>query len=191
MRLFVALDLPETVRQKFGELIATIEKECPDARWVRAEGIHVTLKFIGHIEDKNLDSICAALAPIRSEAPVEIVFRGLGFFPNERRPRVMFCGVEASPNLAGLAGDIDRGLEPLGIPRESRQFVPHLTLARLEPGKIPPGEAQKLVRAAQTLEGKSLGSARETDFFLFESILKHTGAEYKKLQAFPFVKGSE
>jgi len=91
MRLFVALDLPQEVRQKFRELIATIQKECPNARWVRPEGIHVTLKFIGYIEDKDLDSIRAALAPIRLEAPVEIAFRGLGFFPNERPPAL--CSV--------------------------------------------------------------------------------------------------
>ena len=59
MRLFVALDLPEEVRQKFRELIATIRQEHPHARWVRPEGIHVTLKFVGHIEDKDLGSICA------------------------------------------------------------------------------------------------------------------------------------
>ena len=76
--------------------------------------MHVTLKFIGHIDDKNLDSICAALAPIRSEQPVEMNFRGVGFFPNERRPRVLWCGVEASANLAKLAGDVGRSTRTAG-----------------------------------------------------------------------------
>ena len=190
MRLFVALDLPDVVRQEFRELIARLKKDCPGARWVRPEGIHVTLKFIGYTDDKNFDSICAALAPVRPDQPVEMELRGLGFFPNERRPRVLFCEVEASASLARLAGDIDGALEPLGVARETREFVPHLTLARIEPGKISPGEVQKLVRTAQELEGKGFGSTRETEFYLFESILKQTGAEYKRLRAFPCVKGS-
>ena len=189
MRLFVALDLPEAAREAFRNLIARLKKDCPGARWVRPKGIHVTLKFIGYVETSNLDSIRAALAPIRSKQPVEIEFRGLGFFPNERKPRVLCCGVEASANLASLAADVGRALEPLGIPVESRNFAPHVTLARLEPEKISSAEVQKLVGAAHEIEGKSFGSALEAEFHLFESILKPTGAEYQKLQAFPFVKG--
>jgi 2'-5' RNA ligase len=190
VRLFVALDLPQAVRQDFRELIARLKKDCPGARWVRPEGIHVTLKFIGNTDEKNFNSICAALAPIRSEQSVEMEFRGLGFFPNERRPRVLWCGVEASASLASLAADIGRALEPLGMPRESREFVPHLTLARLQPGKDSPKDVQNLVRAAHEVEKRSFGSARAMEFYLFESILKPTGAEYKRLQAFVFAKGS-
>jgi 2'-5' RNA ligase len=68
--------------------------------------------------------------------------------------------------------------------------VPHLTLARLEPGKISPAEVQKLERAAEEAAGSSFGSARESEFYLFESMLKPAGAEHRRLQAFPFVKGS-
>ena len=190
MRLFVALDLPEAVRQAFRELISQLKKSSPNARWVRPEGIHVTLKFIGHTDERNLESICAALAPIRSEQPVEMEFRGLGFFPHERRPRVLWCAVGASANLARLTADIGRALEPLGMAAESREYVPHLTLARLEPERISPAELQKLERAAEEAAGSSFGSARESEFYLFESMLKPTGAEYRRVQAFPFVKGS-
>lgn len=190
MRLFVALDLGEAVREEFRQLIAGLKKNCPGARWVRPEGIHVTLKFIGSTDQAKVDSICAALALIRSERPVEMEFRGLGFFPSERRPRVLWCGVEASSNLATLAGDVGRALEPLGIPAESREYAPHLTLARLEPEKLSRGEVEKMEQAAQGASGSIFGSARETEFHLFESILKPTGAEYKRLQAFSFVKGA-
>lgn len=190
MRLFVAFDLPEAVRKALGELIRRLKQDCPTARWVRLEGIHITVKFIGHIEDKKLDEICAALAPIRSEQPVEMEFRGLGFFPNDRRPRVVWCGVKASANLAPLSSDIEQALEPLGIPRESRDFTPHLTLARLESAKDPRTQVRNLVHTATELADKSFGSARATKFYLYESVLKRSGAEYKRLQAFPFVKGS-
>jgi 2'-5' RNA ligase len=190
VRLFVALDLPEAVRQRFRELIARLKNDCPAARWVHPEGMHITLKFIGFIDDKNFDSICAALTPVRSARPVDTSFRGLGFFPNERRPRVAWCGVEASANLAKLARDVGEALEPLGIQQETREFVPHLTLSRLDPAQIPARELEKLVRACKKIEGNSFGTAHETEFYLFESILKKSGAEYRKLRAFPFVKGS-
>jgi 2'-5' RNA ligase len=190
VRLFVALDLPEAVRQGFRELIARLKNDCPAARWVHPEGMHITLKFIGFTDDKNFDPICAALAPVRSERPVDMNFRGLGFFPNERRPRVAWCGVEASENLAKLARDVGETLEPLGIQQETREFVPHLTLSRLNPAQIPAREMEKLFRACKETEGKSLGTAHATEFYLFESILKKSGAEYRKLRAFPFVKGS-
>jgi|SRR5208282_2895978 2'-5' RNA ligase len=186
MRLFVALDFPDEVRDAVRELIAKLRPLCKTARWVRPEGMHITLKFIGHVPAEKLDPIRAALAAVRSDTPVEIHFRGVGFFPNERRPRVAWCGMEVSPNLAQLAADIESGLEPLEIAREERAFVPHLTLARFE---SPHGVA-KLVRHVQETPPQDFGSARETEFHLYESTLKRSGAEYRKLESFAFVKGA-
>jgi 2'-5' RNA ligase len=190
VRLFVALELPENVRQALSETIAPLKRACPSARWVRPEAMHVTLKFIGHIDPAKLDSVRAALQPVRSEQPVDMEFRGLGFFPNERRARVVWCGVEASPNLATLAADIESSLGPIGTPSESRKFVPHLTLARFDPDKAPQGSVEKLVETASELKTRDFGSAHDTEFYLFESILKPSGAEYKRLQTFPFLKGA-
>jgi 2'-5' RNA ligase len=190
VRLFVALDVPEKVRQEIGEAVAPLQKACPNARWVRLESMHITLKFIGHVPDEKLDSIGAALQPIRSDGPVEMEFRGLGLFPNEKCPRVLWCGVESSANLAKLAADVETALEPLGIAREMRGFVPHLTLARINQEKIPPARIEKLVKAANEVEITDFGSARESNFYLYESVLKHSGAEYKRLQTVPFLKGS-
>jgi 2'-5' RNA ligase len=186
MRLFVALDFPDEVRDAVRELIANLRPLCKSARWVRPERMHITLKFIGHVPAEKLDPIRAALASVRSSAPVEMHFRGVGFFPNERRPRVAWCGMEVSQNLAQLAADIERGLEPLGIAREQRAFVPHLTLARFES----PHGVDKLVRHVQKMTPPDFGSARETEFHLYESTLKRSGAEYKKLESFAFVKGA-
>jgi 2'-5' RNA ligase len=187
MRLFIALDLPAEVRQALGELIERLKPKCPGARWVRSEGIHVTLKFIGHVGDqdtKKIEGIRAALAEIRSEQPVEMRFRGVGFFPNARYPRVAWCGVEASANLAPLAAHIEGALEPLGVERESRDFAPHLTLARISS----PEGIEGLVREAEKLNEQDFGAAGETEFHLFESITKPSGAEYKKIETYSFVK---
>ena len=183
MRLFVALDLPEHVRMALNDLIARLKLESPKARWVRPEGMHITLKFIGEADPGNLDAIRAALETVHSSAPVEINFRGVGFFPNERRPHAAWCGVEASPNLAQLAADIAGALEPLSFPAEPRQFVPHLTLARFKS----PEALEKLVTIASNLKFQEFGSARESEFHLFQSFLKASGAEYKRLATFPFV----
>jgi RNA 2',3'-cyclic 3'-phosphodiesterase len=186
VRLFVAFELGEDVRQAVRELIARLKPLGKGARWVRPEGMHITLKFIGHTDAKNLEAIRAALAPIHSPQQVEMYFRGVGFFPDERRPRVAWCGIEASANMARLAADIESALEPLGIQRESRDFAPHLTLARFDP----PGRADELVRAANELQAHEFGSARETEFHLFESVLGRSGAEYKKLASYSFVRNS-
>jgi 2'-5' RNA ligase len=191
VRLFVALDFPDEVRRNLAELIARLKPACRGARWARPESMHLTLKFIGHAvkeeDTQKLGDLRAALAKIQSDGPVKLHFRGVGFFPNERRPRVVWCGVEASPNLAQIAADVDRALEPLGIPREDRDYVPHLTLARIEP----PRGSEPLARAAEELQSSDFGAASETKFYLFESKLKPSGAEYTKIEAFDFVKGAE
>ena len=130
MRLFVALDFPEAVRESLRELIARLKPLSRAARWVRPEGMHVTLKFIGETDSQKVVSLRVALGAIHSPQPVEMHFRGLGFFPNERKPRVLWCGVESSSNLAELAAAVERALVPLGFPPEGRDFMPHLTLAR-------------------------------------------------------------
>ena len=190
MRLFVALDFPDAVRQTLRELIARLQPGFGSAKWVRPEAMHITLKFIGEVDGEKLAPIRGALAPVHSSAPVEIHFRGLGFFPNERRPRVLWCGVEASTNLAELAEAVQRALVPLGIPAESRDFVPHLTLARFNSDYAPRKDLETLVRAAGELKSYDFGRTRETEFHLIESILKPAGAEYRRLETFPIVKGS-
>jgi 2'-5' RNA ligase len=190
VRLFVALDLPGDVRRSLAEVMNQLKPKCREARWVRPESMHLTLKFIGHaVADGDMQKLAelrAALATIRSDAPVELHFRGIGFFPNGRRPRVVWCGIQASPNLAQIAADIDRALDPLDIPREQRDFVPHLTLARIEP----PRHNETLARAAEELKAADFGSARESDFSLFESKLRPSGAEYTRLEIFKFAKAA-
>lgn len=184
MRLFVALDFPDQIRRALAEAIAQLEPKSRGIRWMHPGGMHVTLKFIGETAADNVAAIRAALASVRSPRPVETNFRGIGFFPSDRRPRVAWCGIEASSNLPKLAASVEEALEPLGISRESRPFVPHLTLARLNSRQ----NSGDLVRAAADWKSRVFGSARETEFHLFQSFLKPSGAEYQRLATFPFVK---
>jgi len=150
---------------------------------VRAENLHVTLKFIGEVQPEKLGDIRTALSAVHSVRSVTLDFRGVGFFPNEKRPRVFWAGAEASLNLGQLASDIDRALEKLGVPPEKRPFSAHLTLARFEP----PGLPEKLRAAIQENATREFGSVATEEFHLIESKLKPGGAEYTTLETFPFV----
>ncbi|MGH9702102.1 MAG: RNA 2',3'-cyclic phosphodiesterase [Candidatus Acidiferrales bacterium] len=186
MRIFVAIDVPQDVRLALGDLIAKLEKTSRGARWVRPEGMHITLKFIGEAADDSVEKVKASLAGIHSPSPVQLNFRGTGFFPNDRHPRIFWAGMEASPNLAAIASEMERRLVPLGIAAESRAFRPHLTLARF---KSEDGLAQlrsNLDRVGQL----EFGSSRESEFHLYRSVLKRDGAEYTRLATFEFVKAS-
>jgi len=182
MRLFVALEIPSTVRENLAALLNSLRAVSPQTRWVRAENLHVTLKFIGEVADTKLAAIRGALAAVRSEQPVTLDFRGFGFFPNEKHPRVFWVGIEASANLKSLAADIDRATEKLGVPLEKRPFSPHLTLARFEPPRLP----EKLRAAIQESVARDFGSLRTSQFHLIESKLKPAGAEYTTVESFRF-----
>ena len=183
MRLFVALEIPSAVRDNLGALLEEFRAVSPQTRWVRTENLHVTLKFIGEVPEAKLAAIRGALAGVRCAQPVTLDFRGLGFFPNEKHPRVFWAGIEASPNLKTLAADIDRATEKAGIAPEKRPFSPHLTLARFEPPRL----TKQLRAAIQEHAGRDFGSLRTSEFHLIESKLKPPGAEYTTLESFPFV----
>ena len=186
MRLFVALDLPDQVRHAITELIAKLQPKSRAARWIKPENLHITLKFIGHVGNEKLSPIQTALLSIRIAQSVELHFRGMGFFPNEHHPRAFWCGIASSPNLADLATDIDRALVPLGIEAETRPFTPHLTLARFKSDE----GIREVVQAATDMKSTGFGAATETNFHLYESLLKSTGAQYNRVASFPFVGGS-
>jgi RNA 2',3'-cyclic 3'-phosphodiesterase len=187
VRLFVALEIPAAVRARFIALINDLhamesKSSAKKPRWVRPENLHVTLKFIGHIDPAKLEPIRATLAKLCSDGPVDLRFRGLGFFPNAKRPRVLWAGTAASQNLSSLARDIDASLAKLEIPAEEREFTPHLTLARCEPSAISAAIAAVVERDAD----RDFGELRTNQFHLIESKLKPSGAEYTTLQSFVF-----
>jgi 2'-5' RNA ligase len=187
MRLFVALEIPAAVRDNLAALLKDmrdLSAKLADKRphWVRQENLHVTLKFIGEVASAKVDSIRGALTTIHAEAPVDLRFRGLGFFPNANHPRVLWAGLVASANLPVLVGDIACALDALEIARETRAFAPHITLARFEP----PGLPEKLCAVIQKNSEREFGSFQACEFQLIESKLKPTGAEYTSLASFPF-----
>jgi len=180
MRLFVALDIPDDVRAAIAAAVKKLQRTCEAARWVRLEGAHVTLKFIGEVPAERAEPIKAALATVLFPGAIKIFFRGIGFFPNERRPRVLWAGVEVDPELRTLAAAVKNSLEPLGFACEQREFSPHVTLARFKsPEKLE--SLRTAIAAAGPLE---FGSVVAHEFHLYQSILKPGGAEYTRLASF-------
>src|SRR5690349_12072690 len=114
MRTFVAIDIPPRIRERLSVFMEQRRASLPGARWVRPEGMHITLKFLGEISPEQKDAIETALHTIRWQ-PFAIAIRGLGFFPNPRSPRVFWAGIEADNALPALASAIDDALTPLGF----------------------------------------------------------------------------
>jgi len=186
VRLFVAIDISAAVRERLSALLQELRPHAPQLTWVRAENLHLTLKFIGYTSGENFPAIRDVLSAIELGSSVELRFRDIGFFPNEKRPRVLWVGVESPPELARLARDIDSALSQLGFPAEERAFSPHLTLARSKEGRIP----QALLSAIQTQTQREFGGTLATHFHLVESKLRATGPEYCILASFALAQSS-
>ena len=181
MRLFVALDIPETVRDSLTKLSRQLREVCPAARWARIEGAHLTLKFIGETPPDRAKHVGAALRDLSATGPIELHFAGLGFFPDSRRPRIFWAGIEAGAALRDLAASIETRIEPLGVPREARAFEPHITLARFDS----PKGLDPLRAAVEKLGVPEFGRALAVEFHLYRSVLKRGGAEYTRLASYP------
>lgn len=131
MRLFVALNLPPPVREALWTVTAPVRNLSLPVRWVRGEGIHVTLKFLGDVEDRREGELRSALGRAATGAhTLPLVLEGFGVFPDFRRPRVIWAGIAPEPALEILQDRVEREFSPLGFPTEARAFRPHVTLGR-------------------------------------------------------------
>ena len=189
MRLFVALDIEVAIRQRIARFLDGVRGFAPEAKWVRPESLHVTLKFIG--ESEKLAEIRNALMSVRADA-VTVSFRGTGFFPTPRSARVFWVGIESHVRLAELAQSVDAVLTALGIESEKRAYTPHLTLARggtsqRRPRAKSPDAGNPFVCLQDKLAALSppdFGTMTAREFYLYESRLKPSGAVYTRLNQF-------
>jgi len=192
MRIFIALDLDDPIRGRLARFLEGVRGFAPDARWAKPESLHVTLKFIGEQPEPALEQFTQALSTITANT-IEIHFRGYGFFPTPKSPRVFWIGMDAGPQLAALAAAIDKKMAPLGIPKEDRAFSPHLTLARgagrsgsprRSKTDVPNRGFQHLQEKLAALPAPEFGTMTAREFFLYESHLSPKGSTYTKLARF-------
>jgi 2'-5' RNA ligase len=192
MRLFIALDIDDAIRERIVRFVEGVHNYAPDARWANPESLHVTLKFIGEQPDSGVEAIKENLDSVVAPGP-QIHFKGYGFFPTLKSARVFWIGMQAGPQLASLASAIDERMASLGIAREERPFSPHLTLARAgggsgsprwRTGDRPNSVFQTLRHRLSGLPDPEFGSMSPHEFFLYRSQLSPKGSKYTKLARF-------
>ena len=169
MRLFIAIDLPKKIKDE----LALISFGLPQARWVKPEQLHLTLRFIGEVDGALFQELKSALESV-SGSSFPLRLQGLGCFPPRRDPRVLWVGIEESVELTGLRKKVDSCLANLGLPPEQRKFSPHITLARTP--KTP------LTRVARFLGDHALFRLPKftvSNFHLYSSILTPKGALHR------------
>lgn len=181
MRLFTALDLPSDTLSTLGELLATLKPEAP-IKWSPVENLHITTKFIGEWPESRLDQLDEALQPLRYRNSLYIEIRGLGWFPNPTSPRVFWAGIRGGDALPSLANATDDALVPLGIPRETGPYSPHLTLARVK-DRVP---LQILHAKVQHLMLDHIADFCAAAFYLYSSTPGPQSSLYKKLRSYHF-----
>jgi RNA 2',3'-cyclic 3'-phosphodiesterase len=178
MRLFVAIEIAPDIRKRIIDFMSQTQPRLTNARWVRPEGLHITLKFLGNVADERRSAIEQALRGIKA-TPINVSLQKIGLFPNPRSPRVLWVGVEAGPELGCLATRADEALTPLGFEQEKRAFTPHVTLARFKEGS-----RTQNVSALLPESNPGFGTMTATEFHLYESKLSPKGSSYGKLASF-------
>jgi 2'-5' RNA ligase len=187
VRAFIAIELSEDVLSQVARLQARVRQDLPPGlvRWVRPGGIHLTLKFLGDVERAYLPEIEHALREAcASHAPFILRVDGLGCFPNPRRPRVVWIGVQDDGQALGaLQRAVEQAIAPLGFPTERRGFHPHLTLGRVKNGRKP-AELEALGAYAERAKVRA-GQMHVDRVHLMQSDLLPSGAVYTSLAAIP------
>jgi 2'-5' RNA ligase len=192
IRAFIAIPLPNPLLDKLVTLQRRLERQVPprSVRWMRPESIHLTLKFLGDTPTEKLHGIKQALAAVAQHAPAcTFTVEGLGCFPNPRRPRIVWVGVQEPTGwLEVLQDGIEEVMIPFGYSPERRGFTPHLTLGRVRRRVSRSDAAQAGEVVASTTVGL-LAQVPADHFALIRSVLKPTGAEYTALEEFPLRGG--
>jgi 2'-5' RNA ligase len=188
-RLFIAVPVAAEVRTAVGELMARVagapieERAFGQPRWVRVDGLHLTLRFLGATPDERQAGVAAALhAAASGVAPFQIALNGGGAFPNAYRPRVLWIGIQDGADaLAALTGRLNEELLPLGWPLDDRPFQPHLTLARTDGVPGADARASSLIQAAADLR-----LAWQADrLILYKSVMGRGPTRYEALAEAP------
>lgn len=182
MRLFIAIDIGEKIRTALGDLqqqlagIANIRKH--DVKWVNPENIHLTLKFLGEVEDEKVVEVCNTVETVAAEhKSFEVDIESVGYF-GARSPRVLWVGTgEGNDNLLGLQKDLERQLALAGWPQETREFSGHLTLCRIKSLKA----GVKLAQASRDFKDFKLGVISADSVSVYQSRLTPSGPIYTLL----------
>jgi 2'-5' RNA ligase len=180
LRAFIAVDLSESVRSALGQVQEVLERQRFRVKWVRPANIHLTLKFLGNIEGADVEKISGAMVQVaKDRKALSLVAKGIGVFPDIRRPRVIWAGLSGQVEmLQDMQRSLEGHLADLGFPKESRGFKAHLTLGRVK-GKIDSERLEAAMSKCAGFESKPFDVNR---IILFKSELRPSGAVYTPVQ---------
>jgi len=181
MRTFVAIELPLKIKEEVEKAIAPFKKLNLDISWVKTANLHLTMRFLGEVDEKRIEDIITALEKALEEKEgFELDFESFGVFPDFRRPRVVWIGIEkGKENLIGLQRIIEQELSKLDFPEEKRGFSPHLTIGRV---KSPKG-IERLTEQIKSVNFKTC-PIQVGEVVLMKSQLHPQGAIYTPLEKF-------
>ena len=184
IRSFLAFELPVEIKKTVARVSKEVRHSGLDARWVKADNIHLTVIFLGNIRTEDIESIDEE---VRNVCPgygaFDIALKGMGCFPNRRRPRVLWLGLDGDMvRMSHFRNDLQKSLKTFGIKEEKRPFRPHLTLGRFRSRRKMGSKLEEVLLAHGALETPSESLS---ELFLFKSDLKPGGAVYTKLESWP------
>lgn len=180
MRSFIAIDISDVVKASINDIISRLGADLRSVRWVPAGNMHLTLKFLGDINDDLVSIIKERLLHLGScHQPFALDIHGAGAFPNLKHPNILWIGIKASDRLKSLFMDIDTSLSEIGFDREDRGFSPHLTVGRVKDKRgIDP-----IIKELATYKDAFFGTIEVHEILLMKSVLKPSGAEYSAVAA--------
>lgn len=183
VRAFIAIELPPPLRRSLWEVERSLQsRPSRSIKWVPEDNLHLTLKFLGDVPLSLMKNVVTVMEEIAgSTRPLRLGITGLGAFPSQTRPRVLWAGLGGDIRpLAALANETDAALVKLGFPRETRPFTPHLTLARVRPEA--PAEETRSISDAMASFPLPTGMEFVADgMSLMKSVLRPEGASYSRL----------
>lgn len=179
MRVFIAIDIIEDIKKQLGTIEEKLKPLAMKAKWVNPDNLHLTLKFLGELEENKLLVIKDKLTKIIEKFPtINLVLENFGFFPNQHKPRVFYISCKEDSNLKGLVNQIEAELIEEGFTKEDK-FKEHITLARFK-------DKNDLADLLQELEKiKLTGSFIVNDITVFKSTLSSLGPIYQALFRIP------
>lgn len=183
MRAFIAIELPKDLKNALSQLQEQLRKTAADVKWVQPDNIHLTLKFLGEIDEKKLDKISLILDKIAiSNKCFQISFSTLGAFPKMSSPRIIWVGIEKGDmETKKIACELEGEIEKIGIPKENRPFSTHITIGRIKSALNQQMLTQELNQLEDYFTEKKLQFKAER-ITLFKSTLLPEGATYEPLK---------
>jgi 2'-5' RNA ligase len=184
MRSFIAIEIPSELKEMILEQRRSVERQIPadQIRWLRLDAIHLTLKFLGEIDEKQRESVRRTLSVIGARIQAfEVMVGGFGCFPNCKRPRVLWVGLsDETGALAGMHKILNQECAKLGFEIETRAFQPHLTLGRVSK-RLRSDDLRALSEILSDVQWENIGCLPVRDVCLYRSVLRPSGAEYSNL----------